>query len=112
MAGIIAGALSRLKEDVQRFLGASFVAQVALELGLAWRNTPLAVPQLVALFARQILGGNLSMPELARLAGSTFTPEAYAPRVARDDRRARDQTHGDPGDGAEAGHRAGDHAAG
>ena len=77
MAGIIAGAVSRLKRDVQRFLGVSFVAQVAFELGLAWRNTPLAVPQLVALFARQILGGNVSMPELARLAGSTFTPEAY-----------------------------------
>ena len=77
MAGIIAGALSRLKGEVQRFLSVSFVAQVAFELGLAWRQTPLAVPQLVALFARQILGGNLSMPELARLAGSTFTPEAY-----------------------------------
>ena len=77
MAGIIAGAVSRLKADVQRFLSVSLVAQVAFELGLAWRNTPLAVPHLVALFARQILGGNLSMPELARLAGSVFTPEAY-----------------------------------
>lgn len=77
MAGIIAGAVSRLKADVRRFLSVSFVTQVAFELGLAWRQTPLAVPHLVALFARQILGGNLSMPELARLAGSAFTPEAY-----------------------------------
>jgi hypothetical protein len=46
-------------------------------MGLSWRNTPLALPNLVALFARQILGGNLSMPEVARLAGSCFTPEAF-----------------------------------
>jgi hypothetical protein len=77
MAGIIAGAVSRLKADVLRFLSVALVTRVAFELGLVWRNTPLAVPHLVGLFARQILGGNLSMPELARLAGSSFTPEAY-----------------------------------
>jgi hypothetical protein len=77
MAGIIAGAVARLKDDVQRILSVGWVAQLARELGLSWRQTPLALPNLVALLARQILGGNLSMPELARLAGSTFTPEAY-----------------------------------
>lgn len=77
MARIIADALGRLKNDVQQFLSVSFVAALACELGLCWRETPLAVPHLVALFARQILEGNLSMPELARRAGSRFTPEAY-----------------------------------
>jgi hypothetical protein len=77
MASIIAGALARFKDDVERFLSISFIAQVALEMGLCWRNTPLAIPNVIALFARQILAGNLSMPELARLAGSSFTPEAY-----------------------------------
>jgi len=77
MARIMAQAVERLKDDVQRFLSVEFVAQVASELGLAWRKTVLALPQLVAWFARQILGGNLSMPELCRLAGSLFTPEAY-----------------------------------
>jgi hypothetical protein len=77
MASIVAGAVARLKDDVQRFLSVAFVTQLAVELGLCWRQTTLALPNLVALFARQILGGNLSMPELARLAGSTFTPEAY-----------------------------------
>ena len=77
MAAIITRALARLKHDVQQFLGVPFIAQLATELGLAWRNTPLAVPNLVALLVRQILSGNLSMPELARLAGSQFTPEAY-----------------------------------
>ena len=77
MACIISDAVVRLKDDVQRFLSVSFVAQLACEMGLCWRETPLAIPNLVALFARQIIGGNLSMPELTRLAGSTFTPEAY-----------------------------------
>ena len=77
MAAIITRAVARLKHDVQQFLGLPFLAQLATELGLVWRQTPLAVPQLLALFARQILGGNLSMPELVRLAGSQFTPEAY-----------------------------------
>lgn len=77
MAGIMAQAVARLKDDVQRFLRVAFVAQVAWELGLYWRETALALPNLVAWFARQILGGNLSMPELCRLAGSLFTPEAY-----------------------------------
>jgi len=77
MAHIISDAVARLKDEVQRFLSVSFVAQLASEMGLCWRETPLAIPNLVALFARQIIGGNLSMPELSRLAGSNFTPEAY-----------------------------------
>lgn len=77
MAPIITAAVARLKQDVQRFLSIACIAQVANELGLVWKQTPLAVPQLVAHFARQILGGNLAMPELARQAGSRFTPEAY-----------------------------------
>ena len=77
MATIIAGAVARLKDEVQRFLSVPFVTLLACELGLVWKATPLAVPNLVAWFARQIIGGNLSMPELARLAGSRFTPEAF-----------------------------------
>lgn len=77
MAAIITRAVARLKDDVQRFLSVPFVWQLACELGLDWKSTPLAVPNLVALFARQILGGNLSMPELARQAGSVFTPEGF-----------------------------------
>ena len=77
MASIIVGAFTRLKDNVQQFLSVAFVGQLAWEMGLYWRETPLAIPNLVALFARQIIGGNLSMPELSRLAGSNFTPEAY-----------------------------------
>ena len=77
MATSIAGAVVELKDQVQQFLSIPFVAGLAREMGLSWRQTPLALPNLVAWFARQIVGGNLSMPELARLAGSCFTPEAY-----------------------------------
>jgi len=77
MAGIMSRAVAQLKDEVQRFLSVGFIARLACELGLCWRQTTLALPNLVAWFARQILGGNLSMPELSRLAGSTFTPEAY-----------------------------------
>lgn len=83
MAGIMSRAVVRLKDDVQRFLGVAFVAGVACELGLCWRATVLALPNLVAWFARQVLGGNLSMPELSRLAGSIFTPEAYCTARSR-----------------------------
>ena len=69
--------MARLKDDVQRFLSVEFLTLLALELGLCWRQTTLALPNLVALFARQILSGNLSMPELVRLTDSRFTAEAF-----------------------------------
>jgi hypothetical protein len=77
MACSIALGASSLKTKALAFLSPLFIAAVARELGLRWRNTPLALPNLVACFARQILGGNLSMPELTRLTGSKFTPEAF-----------------------------------
>lgn len=77
MARSIPSHVAALKDRALATLDPAFIGAVAGELGLSWRDTPLALPNLVALFARQILGGNLSMPELARLAGSRFTPEAY-----------------------------------
>jgi hypothetical protein len=83
MAGIMSRAVAGLKDDVRRFLSVALISQVAWELGLCWRETTLALPNLVAWFARQVLGGNLSMPELSRLAGSIFTPEAYCTARSR-----------------------------
>jgi hypothetical protein len=77
MAEIIAAALGRLKGQLQRFLSVEAVGQVAYEMGLEWKKTPLTVPRTVALFARQIMAGNISMPELVRLAEAGVTPEAY-----------------------------------
>lgn len=77
MARIIVHRVPALKDRALAILNPSFIGAVARERGMTWRNTLLALPNLIALFARQILGGNLSMPELARLAGSHFTPEAY-----------------------------------
>jgi hypothetical protein len=77
MANSVLHLSSSLKEKAASFLNPVFIAALASQRGLAWRDAVLALPNLVALFARQILGGNLSMPELARRAGSTFTPEAF-----------------------------------
>src|ERR1035437_10096597 len=77
MAKSIVHLPSSLKDRALAFLNPLFIATVARELGFNWRETPLALTSLLAWFARQILGGNLSMPELARLAGSGFTPEAF-----------------------------------
>jgi len=85
MVRIVAAAVARLKDDVQRVLSVEFLTTLAVELGLDWRQTTLALPNLAALFARQILGGNLSMPELVRLTGSRCTPEAYCTARGRTD---------------------------
>jgi hypothetical protein len=77
MAKSILYRASALKDRALAILNPTFIAMVACELGMTWRNTPLALPNLIALFARQVLGGNISMPELARQAGSRFTPEAF-----------------------------------
>lgn len=76
MATSIAYHTSTLKDRALSILTPDFIAREARDLGMTWRDTPLALPNLVALFARQILEGNISMPELARKAGSCFTPEA------------------------------------
>jgi hypothetical protein len=83
MAGIIARCVGQLKQYLPRFLHLDQLALLGQELGLAWKNTPLALPNLVALFVRQILCGNCSMPELARMAGGAFTPEAYCTAKTR-----------------------------
>lgn len=77
MARSIAYLPPSLKDKALAFLQPAFIATIAASLGFSWRNTILALPNLVAFFARQIAGGNLSMPELARKAGSIFTPEAF-----------------------------------
>lgn len=55
MANSIAGAVAALKNRVGEFLSESFVACLGWESGSCWRDTPLVLPNLVALFARQIL---------------------------------------------------------
>jgi hypothetical protein len=77
MASSIAHLSPSLKEKAAAFLCPLYIASVARQSGFSWRNTPLSLPNLVACFARQILDGNLSMPELARRCDSAFTPEAF-----------------------------------
>ena len=79
----IAAALQRIKEDPQAVIGSSIIENVCVELGLAWRNTALTPPVAIALLARQVLAGNVSNPELIRLAGLDVTAAGYCTAKGR-----------------------------
>jgi hypothetical protein len=68
---------TELRQQALDLLAPEYLARVGQELGLEWRQTPLALPHLVALFARQVAQGNCSIPELLREAKLSVTPEAY-----------------------------------
>jgi hypothetical protein len=77
MMPCVVSAFAELRQQVLDLLCPSYLAQVGQELGLEWRQTPLALPNLVALFARQVAQGNCSIPELLREAQLSISPEAY-----------------------------------
>lgn len=76
MASITA-ALEQIKHDPRSVISPSVAQNVCWELGLQWRETPLTPPVTLALLAQQVLAGNVSNPELVRMAGLQTTPEAY-----------------------------------
>jgi hypothetical protein len=82
MASIIA-ALQRIKEDPRGVIDPSVAQDVCRELGLEWRETPLTPPVTIALLGQQVLAGNVSNPELIRLAGLQVTPAAYCTAKGR-----------------------------
>jgi hypothetical protein len=79
----IAQALERIKEDPQAVISPSIIENVCVELGLEWRNTALTPPVTIALLAQQVLAGNVSNPELIRLAGLDLTAAAYCTAKGR-----------------------------
>ena len=79
----ISQALQLIKEDPQAVIGPSVAQNVCWELGLDWRETDLTPPVTIALLARQILAGNVSNPELIRLAGLDVTAAAFCTAKAR-----------------------------
>jgi hypothetical protein len=76
----IAAALARIKDDgpdavlSRRMIDDACRAHVP---GGAWRDTPLAPPETLALLIRQVAHGNCSCAEVARIAGSGFTAAGY-----------------------------------
>jgi hypothetical protein len=79
----IAQAVDRIKEDPRAAISPSIIENVCVELGLPWRNTKLTPPVTVALLAQQVLAGNVSNPELIRIAGLDVTAAAYCTAKGR-----------------------------
>lgn len=79
----IAAALQRIKDDPRGAIDPSVATTVCTEMGLEWRQTQLTPPVTLALLGQQVLAGNISNPELIRLAGLEVTHEAYCTAKGR-----------------------------
>lgn len=77
----ISAALSRIKDDPHIAIDPAVAECVCRECGLEWRQTVLSPPVTLSLLARQVIAGNVSCAEVARMAGGGFTAEGY--RAAR-----------------------------
>lgn len=83
MAESIAGALSRIKDDLAGVLDPLGVERVCRELGHDWRERELDPATTVALFVQQVLHGNCPCSEVRHIAGRPFTASAYCQARAR-----------------------------
>src|SRR4051812_14682595 len=70
-------ALDRIKGDTTHFLDAPLLRSVCHEVQLSGRQRLLTPLVTTHLFARQILEGNVSVPELRRLAKFPFADSSY-----------------------------------
>jgi hypothetical protein len=70
-------ALDHIKGDTTRFLDAPLIHAVCREVELAGRQRLLTPLVTTHLFARQILEGNVPVPELRRLAKFSFADSSY-----------------------------------
>src|SRR5688572_9961856 len=79
----ISAALSRIKDDPRAAIDVAAAECVCRECGLEWRETALTPPVTLSPLARQVIGGNVSCAEVARMAGGRFTAEGYRAARAR-----------------------------
>jgi hypothetical protein len=70
-------ALDRIKGDTTHFLDAQLIRSVCQEVELAGRHRLLTPLVTTHLLARQILEGNVAVPELRRLAKFPFADSSY-----------------------------------
>jgi Transposase DDE domain len=73
----ISQALDRIKGDTTHFLDAQLIRSVCQEVELSCRHRRLTPLVTTHLFARQILEGNVSVPELRRFAKLPFADSSY-----------------------------------
>ena len=79
----ISSALARIKDEPHVAIDPAVVECVCRESGLEWRQTVLSPPVTLSLLARQVIAGNVSCAEVARMAGGGFTAEGYRAARAR-----------------------------
>jgi hypothetical protein len=70
-------ALERIKGDTARFLDAKLIYAVCREVDLPFRNRRLSPLVTTRLFVRQVLEGNVAVPELRRIAKVAFADSSY-----------------------------------
>jgi hypothetical protein len=70
-------ALDRIKGDTARFIDPPLIRSLCLQLELAFRNRMLTPTLTTQLFVRQVLQGNVPVPELRRLAKLPFADSSY-----------------------------------
>jgi hypothetical protein len=70
-------ALDRIKGDTAQFLDAPLLRAVGAEVGLTGRQRLLTPAVTTHLFVRQVLEGNVAVPELRRLAKFDFADSSY-----------------------------------
>jgi hypothetical protein len=70
-------ALDRNKGDTAQFLDAKLLRAVRAEVGLTGRDRLLTPAVTTHLFVRQVLEGNVAVPELRRLAKFPFADSSY-----------------------------------
>lgn len=84
MACSLAAALERIKGNVGEAIGRAAVEEVCAELHYdGWRDGPLDPATTVALFAQQVLAGNVPCSEVRHLAGESFSGSAWCQARAR-----------------------------
>lgn len=74
-------ALDRIKGDTTQFIDPPLIRAVSQEVGLNFRNRLLTPTITTHLFVRQVLEGNVAVPELRRIAKFPFADSSYC--VAR-----------------------------
>lgn len=82
MANLL-GAVGRIKRQGLDALDARAVESVCAEFAHAWRDRALDPATTVALFAQQILHGNVPCSEVRHIGGGDFTASAYCQARAR-----------------------------
>jgi len=79
----IAYALERIKRNPLELLTRPLIEQICRDHDHHWRNRELDPATTLALFAQQIMHGNAPCNEVPRIAGSSFTGQAYCQARAR-----------------------------